>query len=179
MTRFIDEQLSALLDGELPAEQESLLLRRLGREPGSRETLARYGLIGEMLRDPGAGSSGLAISKRVSAALAAEVAPQSAAGSPESLSAGPGLVGAGIAAGIALVVIFNLADITGATRLIDRNASARATAATHDDHATAGSARMTRYLVSHSRYANTASRQLVDSHFAMASAVPAVWTQHD
>ena len=179
MTRYIDEQLSALLDGELPVEQESLLLRRLGREPGRRATMARYGLIGELLRDAETGTTGLAISKRVSAALAAEAAPRQTAAPSAAPSAGPGLIGTGIAAGIALVVLLNLADLAGSKSLVKRNTPASVAAVVHDDHTAAGSTRMTRYLVSHSRYTNTTSRQLVDSHVAMASAAPAAWTTHD
>jgi negative regulator of sigma E activity len=110
MSQIIDEQLSALLDGELPVEQEALLLRRLESEPELREKLARFGLIGELVRDASAQTSPLAISGRVSAAIAAqETTSQSAASSSSPSAVGSGFVGAGIAAAIALVVMFNLA----------------------------------------------------------------------
>lgn len=50
MSDLLNEQLSALLDGELPPEETALLLRRLRREPALAEQLARYRLCGEVLR---------------------------------------------------------------------------------------------------------------------------------
>ena len=178
MSQIIDEQLSALLDGELPVEQEALLLRRLESEPELREKLARFGLIGELVRDASAQTSALAISGRVSAAIAAqETTSQSAAPSSSSSpsSVGTGFVGAGIAASIALVVMFNLADIGSVTDIPG------AAQVAHDDgvEMAVDSVRLTRYLVSHAQYSNSASRQLVNSHIAMASVTPAVWTSHE
>jgi anti-sigma factor RsiW len=182
MTRIIDEQLSALLDGELPAEQESLLLRRLDREPESREKLARYGLIGEFVRDASVQTSALAISERVSAAIAAEVTTsQSTASSSSPPSAGIGFVGAGIAASIALLVMFNLADIGNASRAPGVNASAQSALVAHDNEIemSLDSMRLTRYSVSHAQYSNSASRQLVNSHVAMAAVAPEIWMSHE
>ena len=176
MSQIIDEQLSALLDGELPVEQEALLLRRLESEPELREKLARFGLIGELVRDASAQTSALAISGRVSAAIAAqETTSQSAAPSSSPSSVGTGFVGAGIAASIALVVMFNLADIGSVTDIPG------AAQVAHDDgvEMAVDSVRLTRYLVSHAQYSNSASRQLVNSHIAMASVTPAVWTSHE
>jgi len=181
MSQIIDEQLSALLDGELPVEQEALLLRRLESEPELREKLARFGLIGELVRDASAQTSApqlsaLAISGRVSAAIAAqETANQSAAPSTSPSSVGAGFVGAGIAASIALVVMFNLADIGDVRR------AAQSAQVAHNDgvEMAIDSVRLTRYLVSHAQYSNTASRQLVNSHIAMAAVTPAVWASHE
>jgi sigma-E factor negative regulatory protein RseA len=50
MSDILNEQLSALLDGELPPEETALLMRRLEREPELRTRLARYGLCGGALR---------------------------------------------------------------------------------------------------------------------------------
>lgn len=182
MTRIIEEQLSALLDGELPAEQESLLLRRLEQEPESREKLARFGLIGELVRDASAPISALAISERVSTAISAEATTsQSASPSSPPPSVGIGLVGAGIAASIALLVMFNLAGIGNSTRIPGVNSIARSALVARDDEneMAVDPVRLTRYLVSHAQYSNSASRQLVNSHIALAAAVPAVWTGHE
>lgn len=51
VTRTIEEQLSAFLDGELPNEELQLLVRRLERDEDYRATLARYSMIGSILRD--------------------------------------------------------------------------------------------------------------------------------
>ena len=50
MSDLLHEQLSALIDGELPAAETQLLLRRLEREGELRARLARYRVCGETLR---------------------------------------------------------------------------------------------------------------------------------
>ena len=53
VNRSIEEQLSAFLDGELREEELELLVRRLERNKQYRATLARYSLIGNVVRkDP-------------------------------------------------------------------------------------------------------------------------------
>jgi len=53
VSRSIEEQLSAFLDGELRDEELELLVRRLERDKHYRATLARYSLIGNVVRkDP-------------------------------------------------------------------------------------------------------------------------------
>ncbi len=51
MTDAVNEQLSACLDGELPAAELDLLLKRLERDPELRDALGRYTVIGEALRN--------------------------------------------------------------------------------------------------------------------------------
>lgn len=74
MTDPVKEQLSACLDGELAEAELDLLLKRLERDPGLRQSLGGYALVGEALRDrrPTVASAGFAA--RVSAAVAAETA---------------------------------------------------------------------------------------------------------
>jgi hypothetical protein len=50
MSDLLHEQLSALIDGELPAHETALLLKRLHGEPALRERLGRYRVCGETLR---------------------------------------------------------------------------------------------------------------------------------
>ena len=50
MTDALNEQLSALLDGELPPAEAELCMKRLERTEELRGTLGRYALIGEALR---------------------------------------------------------------------------------------------------------------------------------
>jgi negative regulator of sigma E activity len=50
MSDILNEQLSALLDGELPPEETTLLLKRLGREAELAQRLNRYRLCGDVLR---------------------------------------------------------------------------------------------------------------------------------
>ncbi|MFM1885123.1 MAG: hypothetical protein RL026_280 [Pseudomonadota bacterium] len=46
-----DSQLSALFDGELPAAETALVLRRLARDPALQARWSRYALVGARLRD--------------------------------------------------------------------------------------------------------------------------------
>lgn len=182
MSQVIEEQLSALLDGELPAEQEALLLRRLDSDPDLREKLTRFGMIGELLRDASAPASAMDISRRVSIAIAAEETPSESLGrSGYSSSAGTGYAGAAIAASIALVVMFNLSSIGSTTGQPGINTVVQSVQPSHD-HGGAMAvdpARLTRYLVSHSQYTNSASRQLFDSHLAMAVNTGAVTQSYE
>ena len=67
VTRHIEEQLSAFLDGELPEEELALLVRRLQRDEGYRATLDRYALIGGALRNDG--DAGVSMRRGIMAAL--------------------------------------------------------------------------------------------------------------
>ena len=74
MTDQIREQLSALLDGELPRDEMDLLMRRLEKDPELRRTFGSYALIGETLRAPGGRIAPPSFAARVSAAI--EETPQ-------------------------------------------------------------------------------------------------------
>ncbi len=50
MSEQIREQVSAFLDGELPAAETELLVKRMLRDPQLRHSFGRYALIGEALR---------------------------------------------------------------------------------------------------------------------------------
>lgn len=69
MTDQIREQLSALLDGELPKDEMGLLVRRLEKDAALRRTFGMYALIGETLRAPGGRIASQSFAARVSAAL--------------------------------------------------------------------------------------------------------------
>ena len=72
-------QLSALYDGELPAEQSELVIRRAMKDPQLRATWGRYALIGAAMR-----SEPLAIHSRLRDDVAARV------GARLSMESGPG-----------------------------------------------------------------------------------------
>ncbi len=71
MTDLLNEQLSALSDGELPPEETALLLKRIEREPALARRLARYRAMGDVLRGERAGLSA-DFGQRLSAVVAAE-----------------------------------------------------------------------------------------------------------
>lgn len=82
MTDRINEQMSAFLDGELPADEARLLVRRLERDPALRRAFANYVLAGEVLAAPGGVTASPGFAARVSAAIDAaplekmELSPQ-------------------------------------------------------------------------------------------------------
>jgi sigma-E factor negative regulatory protein RseA len=69
MTDQIREQLSALLDGELPKDEMGLLVRRLEKDEALRRAFGSYSLIGETLRAPGGRVATPSFAARVSAAI--------------------------------------------------------------------------------------------------------------
>src|SRR5512144_1830755 len=111
MTDQIREQLSALLDGELPRDEIGLLMRRLDRDPELRRSFGTYALIGETLRAPGGRVASQSFAARVSAAIEA---PQPAAANPAATPAvSPNVlfwkrpaVRTALAAGVATAAVF-------------------------------------------------------------------------
>jgi len=186
MSQTLDEQLSALLDGELPAEQQELLLRRLDNDPELRDRFARYSLIGDLLTDHEAHVGALQIADRVRERLRDDEIP-AARRQPEA-AVRSGLLGAGLAAAAALVVVLNLGpngDEASAPRLAGVAPTsvplgvAPVAAGTEQQpdrlRANVAPARMTRYLVTHAEFANSASRQFVDSHIVMPAFQRVAW----
>jgi sigma-E factor negative regulatory protein RseA len=184
MTQTLDEQLSSLLDGELPEEQYDLLLRRMDSDPDLRDRFARYSLIGDVLTDSEVQVGALQIADQVRAEIGSSddgnVSPSTVRSAPFA----PGLFGAGIAAAAALIVALNLnpgSNESSAPRLagvapvaIDVPAVVRAEAKP-PPRANVAPERMTRYLVSHARFENAASRQFVDSHVVMPAFQRVAW----
>jgi sigma-E factor negative regulatory protein RseA len=80
MTDQIREQLSALLDGELPKDEMGLLVRRLEKDAALRRAFGSYALIGETLRAPGGRIATTGFAARVSAAI--DATDESAAQAP-------------------------------------------------------------------------------------------------
>ena len=79
MTDQIREQLSALLDGELPKDEMGLLVRRLEKDAALRRAFGSYALIGETLRAPGGRIATTGFAARVSAAIDATDSPSAQA----------------------------------------------------------------------------------------------------
>jgi sigma-E factor negative regulatory protein RseA len=69
MTDRIREQMSALLDGELPRDEVGLLVRRLERDEQLRRTFGSYVLAGEVLRSPSGPLASARFVARVTAAI--------------------------------------------------------------------------------------------------------------
>ncbi len=120
MTEHSDEQLSALVDGELEANQHHLLIRRLERDQTLQGRWSRYFLMGEAIRRDLSGDLTVNLAQRVHASieneppLTPEVRGQSVSKAwPRSAT---GLAVAASVAAIALAV-FKLTGEPGVTQL--------------------------------------------------------------
>jgi anti-sigma factor RsiW len=176
MTRTVDEQLSALFDGELPVEQQELLLRRLEREPELRARLSRYGLIGAALTNGDASRDAMRIADRVRDELAGTAAAPPRARPGVAIASG--WLGAGLAAAAALLLVLNLNPVPdpGAAPVVAGIAPTAVVSRPPEvQRASLAPERMRRYVVAHSGYANSASRQFVDSHVVMPAFRRAAW----
>jgi len=182
MSRTVEEQLSALLDAELPVEEEELLLRRLERDGSHRETLARYSLIGECIRGAATEPAFLRIGDRVRADVEREnIAPSA----PSGRRIGRGLLGAGIAAGIAVLALVTIdrAPLPGVPAPAPVSAAGGTTESVSAGYSyivpesvpvrgRMATVRLTNYLVSHGEFTNGMSRQVMDSYIVRQLPAP-------
>ncbi|KIS38948.1 sigma-E factor negative regulatory protein, partial [Stenotrophomonas maltophilia] len=72
------EQLSALVDGELGADEARFLLRRMEHDPELAGCQERWQLLGDVMRGQASALAPAGFSSAVAAAIAAEPAPQAA-----------------------------------------------------------------------------------------------------
>lgn len=104
------QQLSALMDGELPADEARFLLRRLQHDHELAGCWERWQLCGDVLRGQGRAPAPAGFAERVAQAIAAgsasntRTAPQAQAARPRTLLARWG--GGALAASVALVALF-------------------------------------------------------------------------
>lgn len=162
------EQLSAWADGELPAAEMELLAARL-RRTGAGEAaarIARYALVGAVLRGEPAALPANKLVRRVALVLAAGAV----ANDPGSRTADDRWPwpAAGLAASLllALAVIVTLAPGPGSAPV--PAVAAVTTGAAPPARLAAGTAladdQLTNYLVYHGEYSGTLAGKLVDSH---------------
>lgn len=156
MSEQIREQISALLDGELPEAEQRLLLERLERDPALRTHWSRYQLISDAVHqtlppqiDPG-------FADRVMAALEGQPEHHCQPASRLARAVKP-LAGLAVAASIAVVAVLAVQRarapdaVPGAVQ-VAANPPAPATPARTDAPALNGN-RLNAYLVNHSEYA--------------------------
>jgi negative regulator of sigma E activity len=174
MTDQIREQMSALLDGELPQDQIGLLVRRMERDTELRRAFGSYVLMGESLRAPGGRTAGPGFAARVQAELDAGVAlpaPPSGRFALPRLRRIRHVTAVAAAAGAAFAAVLLLtpgdppADDGGAPALADLDVGAGAIAelAVVDSASPtpAQSQRLAGYLVAHSQFATAIGRRSV------------------
>jgi len=168
MTNQIREQMSALLDGELPPDEVGLLVRRLERDVGLRKAFGNYVLAGESLRAPGAIMASPGFAARVGAAIGDDVVPvatRQAAAGREPLRWRRPLAATAVAAGAALAAVLLVRPGTDQGARLAANGSAAAVAtlaslpAGGSSPTLAQNQRLASYLVAHGQYASPLGRR--------------------
>ena len=174
MTDQILEQMSALLDGELPQDQIGLLVRRMERDTELKRAFGSYVLIGETLRAPGGITASCGFATRVQAVLddghtALPISP----GTHLARRAGwlKPAVAVAVAAGTAFAAVLLLrpGDQPGVGNGVAAVAHVDAVSNTVTDFAAADSAsptpaqsqRLAGFLVAHSQFATPIGRRNV------------------
>jgi negative regulator of sigma E activity len=105
----LESQVSAMLDGELPAPECELLSRRLARDPALRARWSRYAQIGAAMRsEPVAGASA-GFAARVSESIARPTVAQ------RTQTAWKAVLGSAMVAGIAGIAVLVLRADIGAS----------------------------------------------------------------
>jgi anti-sigma-K factor RskA len=172
MSQLIREQLSALLDGELPIEEEELLFMQLEKNQEYRAIFARYTMMTELIQGSPADPAVLRVSERIRVALT-EQAPYSKRQLPTNnwSTAVKGMVGVGIAASVAILALISLntldrdaASLPAVAELQTGSDSYTVPVVEHGDRMVITPARLTNYLVSHGEFFNGPSRLVIDSH---------------
>jgi sigma-E factor negative regulatory protein RseA len=170
MTDQIREQMSALLDGELPQDQIGLLVRRMERDSELRRAFGSYVLVGETLRAPGGRTASRGFAARVQSVIGAGDAalpPVLDGRATRHASWARPVAATAIAAGavFAAVLLLRPGDRQSAPVLADVAAPAPAVAELpQPDNASptpAQSQRLAGYLVAHSQFASPIGRRTV------------------
>lgn len=125
MKHEIDEQLSALADGEIGPDEARFLLRRIESDQVLRARLGRYALIASAMRDELAAVAPAGFAADVMSRIEAEAAPARQRGGGFLKIAG----GLAIAAGVAAVALVSVAPPDTATEAPPLAANAPAPAA--------------------------------------------------
>jgi sigma-E factor negative regulatory protein RseA len=179
----LQSQLSAFVDDELPQAETDLFVRRLVKEADLKQTMGRYGLIGEALRAPTLRSH---LSRDFSARIAAALDEQqdAAVTAPVTKTRGAAIVhwlkpvaGVAVAASVAWVAVLTVrnppvvanassvsAEVLQPVTLTAQQRSASADSYVVPAAASAPSvpiptARLTNYVVAHSEFSSPLGRR--------------------
>lgn len=162
MSEQIREQISALLDGELPEAEQRLLLERLARDPELRAHWSHYQLISDAVHQTLPPQIDIGLSDRVMAALDDQPTYHQHAGGWAARAFKP-LAGLAVAASVAVVAVLAVQQArtpdAGPVRLAENPstptlpAAARSDAALADARQSRAGNRLNEYLVNHSEYA--------------------------
>lgn len=175
MTDQVKEQISALVDDTLPAQERSLLLARMVSDPTLRETWSRYTLIQDALRNHLPEQLQPGLSERVMRALDSEVAhDRSGSARPRLAGWARPLAGLAVAASVAVlaVVMFRPGDPApgGGVQVADAGAPPAAEDYRRVDsdqwqgQQGTVSERLNQYLVNHNEFAARNGMPVVAPH---------------
>jgi sigma-E factor negative regulatory protein RseA len=170
MTDQIREQMSALLDGELPQGEVSLLVRRMARDAELKRAFGNYVVAGEALRSPGDTLASRGFAARVSAAIDAD-APGVSQPAAEFVREPPRwrrpLAAAAVAAGAAVAAVLLVQPGASDVETFAQRAGAPAAVpvvtlpAGGSSPTPAQNERLAGYLVVHGQYATPIGRRAV------------------
>ena len=174
MTDQILEQMSALLDGELPQDQIGLLVRRMERDTELKRAFGSYVLIGETLRAPGGITASCGFATRVQAVLddghtALPISPGTHLARRAGWLKSAAAVAVAVGTAFAAVLLLRPGDQPGVGSGVAAVADVDAVSNTVTDFAAADSAsptpaqsrRLAGYLVAHSQFATPIGRRNV------------------
>jgi anti-sigma-K factor RskA len=182
VTRNIEEQLSAFLDGELPEAELELLVRRLERDQAFRSTLARYSTIGSILRKDPVVAASTGFRSSVMRAISDEgSAPESSVEGQHIAATGKWRMGSMLAAAVAVFTVIGIYQLDLTDGITPANLEI---AATQDElllpansrglsgvrKSRVNSERMTSYLVSHGEFSRSLQGVMVDSRIFVQQA---------
>ena len=176
MSEKIQEQISAFLDGELPANEAELLVHRLSRDEAMRGKAVSYRLIGAAMRNELLAPHPDQLRRNVLRALDADSAPTVSPAVPrwDYRQLMRPAVGVALAASVAVIAILGLQTITqpggspGARPLVTEATQTPAPSYVVPQETLDGSAvqlpiRLTNYLVNHGEYASGLRRAAIHS----------------
>ena len=165
MTDQIREQMSALLDGELPRGEVDLLVRRMARDAELKRAFGNYVLAGESLRAPGGVMAGKGFAARVSAAIDAEESASPVAEQPAPSRWRRPLAATAVAASAALAAVLLVRPDSGDSQQFAERSGAPATVPVVTlpvggaSPTPAQNQRLAGYLVTHGQYATPIGRR--------------------
>jgi anti-sigma factor RsiW len=181
VSRGIEEQLSAFLDGELPEEELQLLVRRLERDEAYRATLVRYSLIGNVLRNDPVRSSSEKFRSSIMAAITSE--PEAVEYQASQSSSGFAWTKPLVSAAVVVVIFAGLFSMDifdsiknpavpglAVTGPIENGSISGTVIPEIERKASINRERMTSYLVSHSEYARSFQGPMADSRIFVQQA---------
>jgi negative regulator of sigma E activity len=182
VTRNIEEQLSAFLDGELPEAELELLVRRLERDEAYRATLARYSAIGSILRKDSVVALSEGFRSSVMQAISSLEGESDDSGVQPAIAAKAGRrfgsMLAAAAAVLAVVGVYQLEPFNGITETnveiaavsTEQPPPLASRASSGGRAGTVNRDRMTSYLVSHGEFSRSLQGAMVDSRIFVQQA---------